>query len=35
MWVHYTTDNISGQQKVFVSYASVDISTHSEFQSER
>jgi len=32
MWVQYTIDNLSGQQLEFASYASVDISTHSELQ---
>ena len=30
IWVHYVTDNLSGQEWVFASQASVDISTHSE-----
>jgi hypothetical protein len=34
MWVQYATDNLSGQERVFTSEASVDISTHSELQSE-
>ena len=32
MWVQYATDKHSGQQLEFASYASVDISTHSELQ---
>jgi hypothetical protein len=34
IWVQYATDNLSGQERVFTSYASVDISTHSELQSK-
>jgi len=33
--VQYITENISGQQLVFVSLATVDISTHSGLQCER
>ena len=35
MWVQCATEHLSGQQIVFISYASVDISTHSELQCER
>ena len=35
IWVQYATDNLSGQERVFASYASVVILTHSELQSER
>ena len=35
MWVQYATDNLSGQQLEFGSYASVDISTHIEPQSQQ
>ena len=35
IWVQYATDNFSGQQLEFASYASVDISTHSEPQSKQ
>jgi hypothetical protein len=35
IWVQYATDNLSGQKRVFASWASVDISTHSELQSKR
>jgi hypothetical protein len=35
IWVQYATDNLSGQQPEFASWASVDISTHSEPQSKR
>jgi hypothetical protein len=35
MWVQYATDNLSRLQIVFVSYASVDIATHSELQRKR
>jgi hypothetical protein len=34
MWVQYATNNLSGQQLEFVSYASVDIWIHSEPQSK-
>ena len=33
--VQYATDNLSSQQLEFTSQASVNISTHSELQSER
>ena len=32
IWVQYATDSLSGQQRVFASQASVDISTYSELQ---
>jgi hypothetical protein len=32
MWVQYATDKLSGKKKMFASYASIDISTHSELQ---
>jgi hypothetical protein len=35
IWVQCTSNNLSCQQSVFVSYASVDISTHSELQCKR
>jgi len=33
--VQYATDSLSGQQLEFTSQSSVDISAHSELQSER
>jgi hypothetical protein len=33
--VQYATDNLSGQERVFASWASVDISTHSEWWSKQ
>jgi hypothetical protein len=35
VWEQYATDNDSGQQLEFGSYASVDISTYSEPQSQQ
>jgi len=35
VWVQYATDKVSCQQLVLASWASVDISTHSEPQSKR
>ena len=35
IWVQYATKNLSGQQLEFASYASFDISNHSEPQSKR
>jgi len=34
IWVQYTTENLSGQERVFALYSCVDISTHSELQSK-
>jgi hypothetical protein len=35
IWLKYATDNLFGQQFLFFSQASVDISTHSELQGKR
>jgi len=32
LWVQYATDNLSGQKLEFASWASVDISTHKQYQ---